>query len=78
MSLTGSDRRRLDELRSLHQQMMEVEMPAAMRSELDQIAGQLIGAAERVDKIFDAIVAAMGLLLDIYAYVKTHPAADDG
>ncbi len=78
MSMTGSDRRRLEELRSLYQQMNEVEMPASMRNELDQIARQLLTAAECVDKILDGITSAMSLLLDVYEYVKKLPAADDG
>jgi hypothetical protein len=78
MSDAGSDRRRLDELQSLYRQIREVEMPPSVQSELDQLGQLLITATERADKILDGIASAMSLLLDIYDYIKTLPAADDG
>jgi len=78
MSTTGGDRRRLEELRCLYRQMREVDMPVAMQNELDQVAGQLIAAAECADRILEGIAAAMSLLLEICGALKKRSAPDDG
>ena len=78
MSLIRSDPRRLKELRRLYQQMTEIEMPAGIASEVDMVSEQCIGAAIWVDRLLDRIGGLFALLVEIYAYVKTLPAADDG
>jgi hypothetical protein len=74
----SSDRQRLEDLRCLYRRVKEIDMPAAMKQEIDHISGQFFAATAGVDKVFMALDAAVSLLLDIYAYVKTLPAADDG
>jgi hypothetical protein len=78
MSLMRSDPRRLKELRRLYQQMTEIEMPAGIASEVGKVSEQCIGAAMWVDRLLDRIGDLLALLVEIYAYVKTLPAADDG
>jgi hypothetical protein len=74
----SSDRQRLEDLRCLYRRIKEIDMPTAMKQEVDHISGQLFAAAAGVDKVFAAVDRGVSLLLDIYAYVKTLPAADDG
>jgi hypothetical protein len=78
MSLMRSDPRRLKELRRLYRDMTEIEMPASIASEVDKVSEQCVGAAMWADKLLDRIGNLFALLVEIYAYVKTLPAADDG
>jgi hypothetical protein len=58
--------------------MTDIEMPAGIASEVDKVSEQCIGAAIWVDRLLDRIGNLLSLLVEIYAYVKTLPAADDG
>ena len=78
MSLMRSDPRRLKELRRLYQNMTEIEMPASIASEVDRVSEQCIDAALWVDRLLDRVGDLLCFLVEIYAYVKTLPAADDG
>jgi hypothetical protein len=78
MSRMSSDRRRLEELRHLHQCIKAIEMPVAMAHEVDHVLETCIAAAAYADKFCDKAVGLFSLMLAIYAYIKAAPAADDG
>ena len=71
MLTIGSDPRRLGDFQQLYHRITESDIYEMLTEEIDQCF-ELIGIA------LDVVSSAFWMLIEIYAYIKTLPPADDG